>query len=485
MLTITLSLALLQRPNVPAALSAEPLVSTKHQMVVHGRRLTYTATAGRLPIIDNETGQVRAQVFVVAYTKDGGQPDRPLTFAWNGGPGSNAGLIQLGGLGPRRFTSAGTLVDNQETWLDRSDLVFVDPVGTGYSRVTQPEYAADFYQTRGDAESVAELIRVYRTRFARWNAPVFLAGESFGVVRAAGVAQVLERRRIPVRGVILIGLTAPLAAVPPQLRAALGTTGYAVAAWHHRRSTGGPYADAEAVVAAARRFALDTLAPALGRRDLSASDRDQLRRAMAVHIGAMPSVADTGSLVLPYARFARLLLADRGLRLGHYDSRLTGPMDRADLPYDPANDPSLQGPPPPNGVVRYLRDELGYRSDLQYTGPFGGTYPPPPSFRGDWMSVRWRWERGEQVDSSTVADTDLPLRQALTANASLRVFVACGYYDLICTPATNDWVRDQLPADLRERVAVAGFGGGHALYLDDDARAQLKTAVFRFFGVER
>jgi len=203
MLTVAL-LAVLQTPGPPPA-AQEPMVSTRHRVNLRGRVLGYTATAGRLPIMDNETGAVHAWVFTVSYTLDGGGSDRPVTFAWNGGPGSNAGLIQLGGIGPRRFTSDGHLVDNQETWLDRTDLVFVDPVGTGFSRVTRPEYADEFFQTKGDAESVAELIRVWRSRFARWGAPLYLVGESFGVGRAARVAQVLERRRIPVRGIVLIG----------------------------------------------------------------------------------------------------------------------------------------------------------------------------------------------------------------------------------------------------------------------------------------
>ncbi len=203
---------------------------------------------------------------------------------------------------------------------------------------------------------------------------------------------------------------------------------------------------------------------------------------MAAYTGYLPGVADTSGLVPSSAQFARLLLADRGLRLGHYDSRRTGPLDPPDQPYDPNTDPSLQGPPPPNGTARYLRDELGYRSDLQYAGPFGGVYPPASGFRGDWMSVRWKWAPGELADSVGSA-ADLPLRRAMAANPDLKVFAACGYYDLICAPAANAWVRDHLPADLQRRVAVAGYHGGHATYLDTDARSRLKTDVACFFGL--
>lgn len=481
MLSLPLLIALAQPPNVPPD-AAEPMAVSRHTVLVHGRRLAYTATAGRLPILDNETGEVRARIFFVAYTVAGGSPDRPVTFAWNGGPGSSAGLIQLGGLGPKRY-AGDTLVDNQETWLDRTDLVFVDPVGTGFSRVTRREYAPDFLQTRGDAESVAEFIRVYRGRFERWSAPVYLAGESFGVIRAAGVAEALVRRRMAPNGVVLIGLKAPLDHVPDEIRDALRVTGYAAAAWHHRRLGAAVQSDFDRMMTATTRFSLDTLAPALAAKNGGPAERARLALAMAPYIGTMPGPADTTDQVLSFHRFARLLLADRGLRLGHYDTRLTGPMDGADQPYDPTDDPSLQGPPPPNGVVRYLIRDLGYRSDLQYTGPFGGVYPPSASLRGDWMSVRWRWEPDEEADSARLAAADLPLRRALAAVPGLKVFVACGYYDLLCNPAVNAWIRDRLPSNVRERVAVAAYHGGHATYLDRDARIRIKADVFRFFGL--
>src|SRR5262245_16622220 len=197
----------------------DQIVTTKHQVTIGGRVLRYTARAGRLPILDNETGEVHGRMFFTAYTLDSAlnQSPRPLTFLWNGGPGSSSSLVHLLGFGPRRLQPDGTPVDNQGTWLDQTDLVFVDPVGTGYSRPAKPKYGPEFYQTRGDAESVAEFIRVYRNRFEAWEAPLFLAGESYGVTRAAGVAEVLQRRRIAVNGVILIGLALPLGQLTGEL----------------------------------------------------------------------------------------------------------------------------------------------------------------------------------------------------------------------------------------------------------------------------
>ncbi|MGE0440122.1 MAG: hypothetical protein AB7L66_00605 [Gemmatimonadales bacterium] len=479
MISLAVLAALQTAPAPPVPPGAESLVTTRHQITLAGRVLRYVATAGRLPIMHNETGDVRAWMFFVSYALEGGGAGRPVTFAWNGGPGSNAGLIQLGGLGPRRFTDAGLLVDNHETWLDRTDLVFVDPVGTGFSRVTRPEYGADFYQTAGDAESVAEFVRVWRSRFGRWQSPVYLVGESFGVRRAAGVAAVLARRRMPVSGVVLIGYPMPVAPEPPEVRTASLVPSFTAAAWHHRRlGTGLGSTLAEALGRSAR-FAFDTLAPALRS---GAADRATLAARLNPYLGVTAPVPDSGSVVPGIYEFARMLLADRGLRLGHYDIRFTAPMDRPDQPYDPTDDPSLQGPPPPDGVVRYLRSELRYANDLQYTGPFGGVYPPPARFRADWMSVRWHWEPGENSDTTTVAVEDLPLRGALAADSALKVVAVCGFFDLICSPAANDWLRDQLPPALRARVLSVGYPGGHATYLDQEARARMKADVFRFFG---
>ena len=148
--------------------------------------------------------------------------------------------MHLLGFGPRRLGPAGAAIDNQGTWLDFSDLVFVDPIGTGYSRPEKAECGPEFYQTRGDAESVGEFIRVYRNRFEAWDAPVFLAGESFGVTRAAGVADVLERRGIPVSGAILIGLALPLGQLTAEQRTALNVPTYTAAAFAHKKLAAGP-----------------------------------------------------------------------------------------------------------------------------------------------------------------------------------------------------------------------------------------------------
>src|SRR5262245_36378653 len=211
----------------------ERVVVTHHQVTIDGRVLSYTARAGRIPIRDNDAGDVHGQMYFVSYTLDRADSAirRPITFAWNGGPGSNAALVHLIGFGPKRIAPPDgvrdgddvrwTVQDNPGTWLAFTDLVFVDPIGTGYSRVTKTEYKTELYQTLVDAESQAEFIRYYVVRYGASDAPIFLAGESYGVTRAAHVADVLERRGVSPRGMVLMGLEPPLGKLPDSLKLAL------------------------------------------------------------------------------------------------------------------------------------------------------------------------------------------------------------------------------------------------------------------------
>jgi hypothetical protein len=166
------------------------------------------------------------------------------------------------------------------------------------------------------------------------------------------------------------------------------------------------------------------------------------------------------------------LLRREGKVVGLYDVRKTAPLDTTPGPYDPRKDPSLTRLLDPVAVLRYMRAELGYANDLNYQGPWGGGYPPPKQFRGDWMSVRWDWKA-----DSLSPKVPLPLQHAMTANPSLRVLVACGSFDLICDYYANEWKIAHMPDALRRRVMVKAYPGGHALYTDDAARLALKGDV--------
>lgn len=458
------------------------IVTTQREITVGGRAVTYTARAGHIPIRDNATGEAHGMMFFVYYSLDEAPDEgRPLTFVWNGGPGSSSSLVHLLGFGPRRLDASGGVHANDETWLAFTDLVFVDPIGTGYSRPTKQEYGAEFYQDRGDAESVGEFIRVFLTRADAWDVPLFLAGESFGVLRATRVAHVLQRRRIDVAGLMHIGLVPPLAAVPNETAIALNVPTYTAAAFYHRRLTPNLQADFAEAQQDSKRWALGTYAPAMV---AGASVEDVRRDEVLADLARMTGVDPTGvdsTLVLSMGTFAERLLRSEGRVVGHYDSRLTGPLDTTATMYDPTTDPSLKDIIDEVGVVRYMREELGFHSDLSYQGPFGGGYPRPDAFRGDWMSVLW--DRSEQARSpvdDTSTDSTPAVERVLRADPDLLVYVACGYYDLVCPYAVIDHMVETMDPALAARITVRTYHGGHAVYTDDEARREMKRDVEAF-----
>jgi len=494
---------------VPALSAQQPdvaqtpaIVTTHHQITVGTTVLRYTARAGTIPIRENDTGDVHANMFFIAYTLDRalGSPVRPLTFLWNGGPGSNSGLVHLLGFGPKRITTAtgsmsrysatGTaLVENQETWLTTTDLVFVDPIGTGYSRPTKPEYATEFYQSQGDAESVAEFIRVCRIRLEAFDAPVFLMGESYGATRASLVADALTRRRTKVAGVILLSGGFPLENdVPAPIRNAL-TLPIWTAAAHYNKKLGQDLQQGsiDNAIRAATAYAEGEYANVLTRVDaLTPAERAAVVTKLAQFTGLPASQINATSLRVTTDQMSTSLLGG-DLMVGRYDSRATGPKDTSGGPYDPTTDPSLKDILDAASVLRYLREELGYKSDLFYQGPFGGGYPPPTAFRGDWMSVRWN--RGA-APPATAGRGNAPaqpagLAAALAADPDLRVFVACGYYDMLGGCYASDYAARHVAATLLPRVTSRVYGGGHATYTDDDARRQLYADVVKFIQARK
>jgi carboxypeptidase C (cathepsin A) len=474
--------------------SDDRIITTSHQVTVNGKPLRYTARAGHVPIRDNETGEVHGRMFFVAYTspRRAEDPPRPVTFLWNGGPGSSSSLVHLLGFGPRRIGPGNRPIDNQGTWLDFSDLVFIDPIGTGYSRPVKAEYGPEFYQARGDAESVAEFIRVYRNRFDAATAPVMLAGESYGVTRAAGVADVLERRGIRVSGTVLIGLALPLGSPTAGQRTAHDLPTYTATAFAHRKLEASLLADLQATLRQSEAWAIKHYEPALARRDaLTDAERAEIVAGLARFTGFDASLIDRKTLAIPMTQFSEQLLRDTNRMIGRYDSRLTAPFDPEQVKmYDPRRDPSLVDIIDDVAVVRYLRQELGFESDLPYQGPFGGGYPPPTTVRGDWMSVRWN--RGPA--SAGAADTDQPgvpaartlrggvepLRRAMTINPALTVLNMCGYYDLVCSYFGNEIAAAELDAAVKARVTVRSYAGGHAVYTDDPVRLAIKRDVAAF-----
>ncbi|MBS0332036.1 MAG: hypothetical protein JSS35_04665 [Proteobacteria bacterium] len=493
--------------QAPPVTPAEDMTVSHGQVVIDGKPLRYTAHAGLLPIYDNDTGKLAARMFVVAYTADRppGSPPRPLTFLWNGGPGSSSSQIHLMGFGPKGFVMPATypewkappakLADRPETWLGASDLVFVDPIGTGYSRAVSDAWRDRLYTQHGDGEAVAEAIRVFRTRFDAFDQPLFIGGESYGTTRAMEVAWALARRRTPVAGVILIsGDYDAGQKTPPAVRQALGVTLYTATAWYHHRLPGDLQAlPQDQAVARAAAWARADYAPALAHPDqLSAEQRAAVAAALAGYSGVDPKLVDARTLRLAKDAVMDDMLAGQGLELGRYDSRLAIPRRAPGQVWGPREDPSLlpmiglmEGTSPP--LIRYLRDDLGYRSDLLYRGPWGGAFHPDPYrptgpvLKDDWMAAMWdhgaalNGGRGEKADGPPEPP---PLQSAMTAEPSLLVWSVEGLYDGSCAEREEEIA--QTPAPLRVRVRTSCYPAGHMVYTDRDVRLSLQRDFTRF-----
>lgn len=507
--------------RLPAAevTPVDDFVVTDHQVDAGGRTIEYTARAGLLPLYENDTGELMARMFVIAYVADPprGGPARPVTFIWNGGPGSSSSQVHLLGFGPKGFDTPATypewfenppdrIADREETWLTDSDLVFVDPIGTGYSRAISTGYRDLLYTTHGDIEAVAEAIRLYRTRFDAWDQPVFLAGESYGTRRAMGVAEALERRRAGIAGVILIsGWYEAGQEVPAELVRALDIPMYAAAAhYHHRLPPDLQQMPQAQAVAAAEAWARSDYAPALARRDaLTPAEREAVLAGVERHTGVAKQFIDADTLLLEGTTFTDRLLDEQALELGHYDYRMTFPRRDLSRNWGPIEDPSLrpmldlmQGTSVP--AIRYLRNTLGYRSDLLYRGPFGEAFHPRPlddvtagvfgtmdGIYSDWMAVMWNQGEfakgaasGEDGEAAASAPERPPLQRAMRRNPDFLVWNIRGMYDMSC--AAQDEAVARTDASLRHRVRNGCYAGGHMMYTEPQIRRQLQKDFAAF-----
>ncbi len=495
-------------PHAEAAPVTPPdeMVVTHGQVVVGGKPLRYTARAGLMPLYDNDTGALMARMFIVAYTVDRapGAPPRPLTFVWNGGPGSSASQVHLVGFGPKVFKAAATypqwkgppteIGDNPDTWLATSDLVFVDPIGTGYSRATSEAYRDILYSQHGDGEAVAETIRLYRTRFDAFDQPLFLAGESYGTTRAMEVAGDLARRRTPVAGVVLIsGFYDVGQSVPRPLNQALELSMFTATAWHHRRLPADLQAKTQqAAVDEAVAWARKTYAPALEKPDaIGADDRAAVLAGLKRYTGLDPKYVDAKTLVLSKDVFTDRLLEDRDEELGRYDARMV--VARRDLvgqSWLPTHDPSLapmldimEGTSVP--MIRYFRNTLGYHADLLYRGPFGEAFHPlplvlnPGGLGDDWMTLMWdHAPKPAPAPGPPPPKQAPPLRQAMDAQPHLLLFNVRGMYDGACAALDEAVARSE--ASLKPRIRNRCYAAGHMVYTDTATRAQLAEDFGQF-----
>ena len=470
------------KPAAKDSAGTEPVV-THHEITIAGKLLKYTVTTGKLPL-KNAAGETEAEIFFMAYTADrpGGPESRPLMFSFNGGPGSASVWLHLGAVGPRRVKMMPNgemppppyqLVDNEYTWLDQTDIVFIDPVGTGYSRASKPELGAKYWGVQGDLESVGEFIRLYLTRYGRWASPLFLVGESYGTTRAAGLSGYLvDNSGIAFNGIILVSSILNFETADftrgNELPYSLFLPTYTATAWYHKKLP----ADLESKPL---RAALDEAEEwaggeyprllALGTR-LTGDSRGAALDKLARLTGLDRTYLDRADLRVKIQQFCKELLRDRRRTVGRLDSRFKG-IDEDVVAGTPENDPSLSAIRPPYTAMfnQYVRAELGYKTDSPYYILGGGIGP------WDWGSAR-----------AGFPDVSGSLRSAFSKNADMKLFVASGHYDLATPYFATRYTLDHLGLEPEERARVTTreYEAGHMMYIDSAELAKLKHDVSQF-----
>lgn len=477
----------------PAASADDHLSVTEHEITVNGKPLKYEATAGTFQMKD-EQGKSKASFFFVAYRKTDGAATRPtseeatpapatrpITFVFNGGPGAAAVWLHLGAVGPERVDlddqglpppPPHRLLPNPQTWLDVTDLVFIDPVGTGYSRPAEGQKGEEFYGVEQDIASVADFIRLYTTRYQRWLSPKFLAGESYGTTRAAGLSEYLsDRYGIDLNGIILISSVLNFQTIDfsegNDLPYALYLPSYTAIAWYHHKLSADLQGDLQKATQESEQFATGDYLTQLAKGGaLSADDRASVVKKLSRLTSLSPEFIDKSNLRIGPGAFRKQLLNDQRKIIGRFDGRITGvdpdpASQRSD--YDPSL--SLYLPAYQADINDYLRRTLRFSSDLPYEALTDRVQP-------------WNFGRG----GNGYLDVAGALRSAMLQNPHLKVMFNVGYFDL----ATPYWSQVytinhlDLTDALKTNIELKRYMGGHMLYHPKADLERLTTNVADF-----
>ena len=453
---------------------------THHEVVVGGETVAYTATAG-LMHITNEKAKGTAAIFYIAYIKDGVEDaaTRPLTFCFNGGPGSSSVWLHLGAFGPQRIDmvdmaaprpNMSRLVDNEHSLLDITDLVFVDPVGTGFSRAGGEGKNKDFFGVVGDGDSLAAFITRYLSRNHRWASPKFLAGESYGTTRAALLAHVLGEKGVTLNGLIMLSLALNFQTFcfepGNDLPHLMFLPTYAAVAWHHGLLADDVAPDLDTLLTEVRRWTLDVYAPALLRGGrVGADERAQIAAQLARYTGLDAGEIETLNLRVADMRFSKSVLKRPGDTVGRMDGRYTAPDSDRDHRRT-QRDPSIDFPfGPYTGLINdHLRRTLAFDHDIEYV-----------VFNMK-ANEAWKWERKDRLG---FPDTAEDMRKAMHSNPHLKVLFANGLFDMATPFFAAEYTADhlQLPAELRQNIALTYYPAGHMMYFHPPSHAQLKADV--------
>jgi len=465
----------------------EDIVSvTHHTIKINNQVIPYTATAGYLTLRDEE-GKGKANVFFTAYTREDIKDlsHRPLTFAFNGGPGSSTVWLHLGALGPKKVLLDDNgfplpppfkLIDNPYTLLDVSDIVCLDAISTGFSRALPGEKPQQFHGVREDIEAVGEFIRLYLTRNNRWLSPKFILGESYGTTRATGLAGYLQGRRfgLYLNGVILVSSVLDFSTLDfspgNDLAYILFLPTYTATAWyHHRLPNDLQTKSLREVLDEAEKLALNEYSLALLKgNSLSAEEKEVIIKKISRFTGLSSSYLAQANLRVSAYRFFKELLRNKHLTVGRLDSRFTG-RDADAAGERPDFDPSSTAITGPFATLinHYLRVDLKFPNDLTYA-IYGNVRP--------W---RWIYEQQDRTPNVYLAET---MRQALNQNKFLKVFVANGYYDLATPYFATEYTFNHigLNGEFKDRVKMGFYEAGHMMYIHKKSHAQLKKDLAEF-----
>lgn len=464
------------------------LVESRHSVKIDGKTIKYTATTGTIVLKeeitdkDAEIEKPRAQIFFVAYTKDGvkDKSKRPVTFSFNGGPGSSSVWLHMGVLGPRRvvLTDEGELppppfklTDNQYSILDDTDLVFIDPMSTGYSRPVEGEKSKEWHTFTKDIASVGDFIRLYTTRYNRWLSPKFLAGESYGTTRSAGLSGYLQDRHgMMLNGLVLISAVLDFTTIDFNLNNDLPyilfLPAYAATAWYHGKLNF--KAPLQTVLKEAEEFAMGEYAAALLKgAALMPEERANVVEKLSRYTGISQEFIQRSDLRILDRHYFKELLRERGKTVGRLDSRFTG-MDRIGVTESFEYDPLFAQVSGPYTAAfnDYIRAELKFETDLPYE----------ILSEKVWMNWSYGYFQNQYVN---VAET---LRQAMTFNKYLKVFVANGYYDLGTPYFATEYTFDHLGLDasLQKNISMAYYDAGHMMYVHMPSLKAMKKDLTKF-----
>ena len=469
--------------NIPPSIP-ETSSQTRHTVTLNGEKINYTVTTGTIILKeeDIEKGEKqKASIFYIAYTRDDAPQKRPLSFSFNGGPGSSSVWLHLGLVGPKRVLMDDDgkpigppykLIDNDFSLFDKTDLVFIDPVSTGYSRPVPKEKPDQFHNVKKDIESVGEFIRIWTTRNKRWTSPKFLIGESYGTTRAAGLACYLHQRHgMYLNGIMFISsilnfLTARFNE-GNDLPNILFLPSYTATAWFHQKLSKDLQEDLNKAIQEAREFALGDYTLALMKgNNLTDADRQNIVDKLVRLTGLSESYINGTNLRINIHRFCKELLRDEGVTIGRLDSRYKG-FDIDSVGEVHELDPSyaaILGPYTAT-MYDYLRRDLEYETDLPYE-----------ILKSLYQS--WKYENYQNQYVNTAQD----LRQGFQLHPTLKVIVCNGYFDLATPFLATEYTFNHisLPKAQQDNIKMTYYSSGHMIYLQKSSLKQLSEDLHQF-----